>query len=220
MIMNLSPNTRAISAFAYVLAWVIALSTGVPDLPINADGAAIQDVMSAHPTGAALQFIFAEGIAGALLLALVLNVAKLSGRKRFLYRPFIACGALCSTLSLLMCGMGLVVAWIAAPSGNAMLAGSIFYALNRLDGLKMWLFAGMVLAAIDLPIGTPRWMTMLGRVLAAALVVSGVAYAFLLQQLQWSAYVSGSLLLLWVGLFGIRLARQAQISPRAALGDG
>ena len=51
----------------------------------------------------------------------------------------------------------------------------------------------------------PGWLKTLGYSLSVALLFSDFAYGLLLHQLEWSAYVSGVVLLVWVGSFGVFL---------------
>ena len=79
-------------------------------------------------------------------------------------------------MSLAQCALGLLLAGSAVPDGDSGRAGSLFAAVNRLDGVKM-----------------------------LALVVSGVGYLLLSSTLAPVAFVSGPLLLLWVAGAGISL---------------
>jgi hypothetical protein len=66
----------------------------------------------------------------------------------------------------------------------------------------------------------PRWLRVVGVALAAALGASGYAYLALSQPLAWTAYVSGTLLLLWVTGLGIALTVSRRRGPGAGPGTG
>jgi hypothetical protein len=94
---------------------------------------------------------------------------------------------------------------ILADTGRA---GSLFAAINRLDGLKMLALAAMAAAGAALVRRTgllPGWLGYLGALLAVALVVSGIGYLLLSSTLAPSAYVAGLMLLAWVTSAGISL---------------
>jgi hypothetical protein len=111
-------------------------------------------------------------------------------------------------VSLLQCALGLLLAGSAVPDGDSGRAGSLFAAINRLDGVKMLALAAMAASGAALVRRTrllPGWLGYLGALLAVALVVSGISYLLLSSTLAPTAYVSGLLLLAWVTAAGISL---------------
>ena len=101
----------------------------------------------------------------------------------------------------------LLLAGSAVPDGDSSRAGSLFAAINRLDGVKMLALAAMAASGAALVRWTrllPSWLGYLGALLAVALVVSGIGYLLLSSTLAPTAYVSG-LLLVWVTAAGISL---------------
>jgi hypothetical protein len=111
-------------------------------------------------------------------------------------------------VSLLQCALGLLLAGSAVPDGDSGRAGSLFAAINRLDGVKMLALAAMAASGAALVRRTrllPSWLGYLGALLAVALVVSGIGYLLLSSTLAPTAYVAGLLLLAWVTAAGISL---------------
>jgi hypothetical protein len=127
-------------------------------------------------------------------------------------------GAVAVAVSLAQCVIGQLV--IAAATGHDIAScGALFAVVNRLDGVKMLALAGVagLTAAITNPAALlPRWLRATSVLLAAALIVSGCAYVMLANSLAWTAYVSGTLLLLWVTGTGITVTarrRRANLAP-------
>ena len=112
-------------------------------------------------------------------------------------------------MSLIQCALGLWLAGWVVPAGDAGRAGTLFAAINRLDGVKMLALAAMAAGGAALVRRThllPGWLGYLGALLAAALVVSGIGYLLLSSALAPAAFVSGPLLLVWVTAAGISVA--------------
>jgi uncharacterized YccA/Bax inhibitor family protein len=83
--------------------------------------------------------------------------------------------------------------------------------INRLDGVKMLMLAGLAIAGFSLVqrgrTGLPRWLAAVALALAAALAVSSIGYLLLLDGPALAAWVSLPLLLVWVCGTGFALDR-------------
>jgi hypothetical protein len=84
-------------------------------------------------------------------------------------------------------------------------ADTLFDALNRLDGLKLVVLAGVAVAAVRLDL--PGWVRRLGLPLAATLLVSGVGFLLLDSGLATVAAPALFLLLVWVAASGVAASR-------------
>jgi hypothetical protein len=101
-------------------------------------------------------------------------------------------------------------AWLVSDvrAGRAAAAGTLYHALMRLDGAKMFLLAAMGAALAVLAVTSavlPRWLAPLGLLMAVALVLSGLGYALLAPGLATAVYASGVLLLAVVTATGLTL---------------
>ena len=95
------------------------------------------------------------------------------------------------------------------------MSGTVYHAITRMDGAKMFLLAAMALAICQLARRSrilPGWLAPLGVVLAAALVTSGFGYLLLAPGLSSAVYVSGILLLIFVCATGVTLRRPSEYS--------
>ena len=206
---------------AYLVAWVAGLSEWPVNLPLNATAAQTTASFAAHPAQAVIQFLLVEGIAG-LLLGVVLGYAVLP-----LVRPSAALrvkgatpratvaavlGAVAVAMSLTQCVVGFLAA-SAATAHDVTRCGDLSNLVNQLDGVKMIAIAGTaaVLATLGgTGLALPRWLRIGAVPLGIALVASGYSYLALWQPLAWTAFVSGTLLLVWVTGLGITLTVQAK----------
>jgi hypothetical protein len=86
-------------------------------------------------------------------------------------------------------------------------AVDVFEAINRLDGVKMFLLAEMPVIAFVLgarvQVVLPLWLAWVAAALAIAIAASGVGYLFLLNGPALAAWVSLPLLLVFVTGTGV-----------------
>jgi hypothetical protein len=192
----------------YLVAWVAGLAAWPANLPLNATAAQTTASYAAHPAQAAVQYLLVEGLAG-LLLGVVLGCVLLPRIRRgggLRATGAAALGAVAVGTSLVQCALGLVLT-SAASSHDVTRSGDLSNLVNQLDGVKMLALAAtaILLATLGGPDrAIPRWLRAAALPLgAAALIASGCAYLALSQPLAWTAYISGTLLLLWVTGLGI-----------------
>lgn len=197
-----------IAGISYVLAWIIGLSSGLPSIALNANAQQITRVYAAHYHSAIFQFVVAEGITGLLLALVVFSVVSTMHTDNASLRLFRLCGLLAALISLSMAIIGVLVVHGATHNTDPQHLLSSYQMLNRLDGPKMVLFAVMAACGVSMLSAVPRWFRYTGYALAVTLLFSAVAYGFLLQGIAWSAYLSGVLLLVWVGSVGFIAVRQ------------
>ena len=201
-----------ITAISYVLAWIIGLSAGGPSLDLNAKGSSVVSAFTTHRTSAVVQYLFAEGVAGLLLLILVVTAFRgmksQSSKPNTSLKVYGVSGVIASLISLTMATIALILITHTVSHGTAAQAKTLNDLVNRLDGPKMWLLGVMAVSGVRAYRELPRWLNVTGYALACSLVVSGIAYGFLIQSLAWAAYVAGILLLVWVCGFGVTLGSQ------------
>ena len=210
------------AGIVYLAAWTAGLAAWPVNLPLNATAAQTAASYAAHPAEAATQYLLAEGLAG-LLLGTVLSFALLTrarGHAALRIKGAALLGAGAVLISLTQCVIGLVLT-SAATAHDVTRCGDLSNLVNQLDGAKMLALAGAAacLATLSVPgQALPRWLRVTALPLGVALVASGCAYLALSQALAWTAYVSGTLLLVWVTGLGIALTvRQRQHGGGALL---
>lgn len=193
----------------YVLAWIVGLSTGVPNLKLQATGTQIAHAYTTHQVAAYLQFIIAEGLTAVALAVTLFATYRLS---RSANRPvlMLIAGLSAALISVIMCVGGV---WLIhmAPHASLDHIRSLYGFVNRLDGPKMWILALMGMSGVQVlrKQFMPAWLSWAGIAMAITLLVSGIAYGTLSDTLQPSVYVSGILLLLWVCSTGIVAGKRA-----------
>lgn len=191
----------AVTGIAYTASWIAGLSVGAPSPKLTASGAEIGGAFSGHEIVTVANFVLTEGLPAVGLAVISLYLARAARRSSAAWLAGLA-GVLAATISLVQCLLGLALAGSATPGT----AHSLYEAVNRLDGVKMFALALLAVAGVAAGL-LPRWLRYVGVALAVSIVGSGVAYLLLIQSLTVLAYVSGLFLLLFVTATGIVLGR-------------
>jgi hypothetical protein len=202
----------ALVGIGYTAAWIISLLVGAPNPALAVTGRQVVTAFAGHSGPALAQFALNEGVAAVALAVLVVSVAR-AARRRAHARAGAAAAAFgiaVAVVSWIQLALG---AWLfcgVVPDRRAATAGTVYQAITRLDGPKMFLLAAAAVAIAQLarrPRILPAWLAPVGFVLAVALVTSGVGYLLLASGLSSAVYVSGILLLIFVSSTGISLRR-------------
>jgi len=168
------------AAIGFSLVWLLGLAIPVPMLALDGSDAS---ALAGHELEFALRSLLVHGLAA---ISLVVVSASLGRRAQI-------AGIVAAGLSLTQWVLETVIA------GGA--DASLITAVNHLDGLKMIALAGIVVAGAH---AVPRWLRVVGAVLAPALIVSAAGYGLLIEALAPAAYVSLPLLLVWITGAGLR----------------
>jgi hypothetical protein len=197
----------AAAGVAYLVAWAAGLGAWPVNLALNASAAQVAASYRAHPAEAVTNYLLTEGLAGILLGVVLACVLLPQLRDRMTARAVGAAvlGAIAVAISLAQCVVGLLLT-AAATSHDTARCGDLSALVTRLDGAKMIAIAlaaaGIATAGTSRPL-IPGWLRVVAVPLGLALLASGYAYLTLANQLGWTAFASGVLLLLWVTGTGI-----------------
>jgi hypothetical protein len=202
-----------LAGVCYVFAWVTGLLIFSASTHMRSSGAELRSVYRGHEFTAGTQYVLTEGAAAIALAVVVYALARSAhaAREQRLERAVLASGLGAVLVSLVQCGLGLDLAERLIPERRAHAAITVNDVINRLDGVKMFMLAGLAIASFSLVqrgrIGLPRWIATVALALAATLAVSGVGYILLLDGPALAAWVSLPLLLVWVCGTGFALER-------------
>lgn len=202
-------NVPTVAGAGFLVAWVAGLSVPVPTPGFGASGSEIVAAYAGHESAAAVQFLLTEGLPPAALALVPLALARAAGWSRA-GRVAAVAGLAAAAVSFAQFLFGMAL--VAASSPGA--AHGWLEALNRADGVKMFLLATVGVAGA-LAGALPRWLAATGLALAVAIAGSGIGYALLLTGVATLAYVSLPLLILFITGAGIALGRKAGQPCRA-----
>ncbi len=151
-----------------------------------------------------IQSLLIHGVAALALFGVLLAVQRAGRSTRMAY----GAGLIAIGLSLVQCVLDMYRSVVSTGSTTA----TLVHTIDRIDGFKMFAFAVMIAASINVFRSTRmigKKMTIAGKVAVPALVVSGIAYATATTALLVSAELSLVLLLVWVGYTGVAAGRQS-----------
>ncbi|WP_157556040.1 hypothetical protein [Nocardia acidivorans] len=192
----------AVLGIAYSASWIAGLSVGAP-APVFADsGSDIIRELSGHTGAFAVQFLLTEGLPAIGLAVVSLALARAT-RSPLAARIAAVTGVAAALISFTQFLLGLTLARTGSPDS----AHLLFELVSRFDGVKMFLLAGLAVAAVLSGL-LPRWLNFTAIALAVTIIASGVGYLFLIQGLATLAYVSGPLLLIVITGTGVVLGRK------------
>jgi hypothetical protein len=211
----------AVAGVAYSSSWVLGLAIFTSSTDVRPSRHDLLATYTGHRVVSMVQFVLTEGIAAIALAVVVVALASAARRvgEQRLGRMVLAIGLSAVAVSLVQTALGLYFADWLVPGRHAASASRVFEAINRLDGVKMFLLAGLALAGFALmrrvPSLLPHWLTYVALGLAVAIVASGIGYLFLLNTLALAAWVSLPLLLVFVTGAGVALGRVRVELPHA-----
>ena len=199
-------TVTGMTGIAYALSWIGGLSIPAPSPPLSASGAEIAAALAGHGSAVAAQFTLTEGLPAVGLAVVSMALARAARRSgaAAAARAALVAGLVAALVSLVQFVFGMALAGASGPGTEH----ALYDAVNRLDGIKMFLLASVGLAGAASAV-LPRWLRYTGIALAVALVCSGVPYLLLWSGGAVLAYVSGPLLLLFITGSGIALGRLA-----------
>jgi len=195
----------AVAGICYTVAWVVSFAPGAPMPSVAASGGQIVAAYSGHDWPTIVNLVLSEGIAAVALAAVVLLVGSAARRAGLAVAVFGVTAAAVSLAELVM------AAWLQygpVASRQDATSGTLWSAVQRIDGAKLFVLAAMAVALAVLSLTStvlPRWLALLAYPLAVSLVLSGLGYVLLAAGLSDAVYVAGVLLLVVVTAAGLTL---------------
>jgi hypothetical protein len=189
---------------AYSVSWIAGLTVGAPAPTFADSGSEIIRELSGHTGAFTTQFLLTEGLPAIGLAVVALALARTT-HSPLASRLAAVTGVAAALISFTQFLLGLALARAGSPDS----AHLLFELVSRFDGAKMFLLAGLAVAAVLTGL-LPRWLNYTAIAMAVAIVASGIGYLFLIQGLATLAYVSGPLLLVVITGTGLVLGRKSR----------
>lgn len=207
---RIARRPAAVAGIGYSVAWLVSLVVGAPTLSVAASGGQVVAAFTGHDWPTIVNLVLSEGIAAVALAAVVLLVA-LGARRAGARRGVLAVAVFGVTAAAVSWGELVMSAWLQfgpVASAHAAAAGTLYHAIWRIDGAKLFVLAAMAVALAELSLTSamlPRWLAPPGLLLAVSLVISGLGFVLLDNALTDAVIVSGFLLLAVVTATGMTL---------------
>ena len=195
-----------VAAAAYVLAWVVGLVIA-PPRPATDEAAVLAGFVEGHAGALVVQSLLVHGLAGAALLVVAVGAGRSLTSK-----AAATTGALAAVLSCVQVAL-LAGAVMAALGRTEAAVPGLLGAVDGVDAVKLVALAGFVVAGSRAGRRArvlPRWVSVLGAVLAVLLVLGAASFVPGLGQLLGVAlFAALPLLLVYVGALAWLVARRS-----------
>ncbi|WP_329123912.1 hypothetical protein [Streptomyces sp. NBC_01353] len=204
--------TARAAGYAHAAAWILGLAVAWGATPEVGDThAAITAAYADRPVQAVAQTLLVHGVAA---VGLVVIGSGLLDRARRTGNTTAGLAGWAGRVAGVLAFVQLVLELIAVPGADPASpdrTGALFEAVQRADGVKMFVLAALAAAACAASRhGTllRRWEVVIGWLLAATLTASGIGYLLLSTALTPTAFISLPLLLIWIAALGTALTRR------------
>jgi len=207
---GIARRPSAVAGIGYTVAWLVSQVVGAPNPSVAASGGQVVAAFAGRDWPVIVNLVLSEGIA-AVALAVVALMAARAARPGGGPRGGLAVAVFGVAAAVVSWAELVLAAWLQfgpVASGHATAAGTLYSAIQRIDGAKMFVLAAMAVALAVLSLASaalPRWLAPLALLLAACLVISGFGYVLLANALSDAVFVAGVLLLAVVTATGVTL---------------
>lgn len=211
--MNAATMLR-VAAAVYVLAWLIGLFVA-PARPTDAAAGAVQEYFAQHSGAALTQSALVHGVAGVALGVFAWSLSRLVDRSS---AAVVSLGLAAAVLSLIQVAILVSVATRTGSLSAATIDQRVGW-IDTVDTAKLAALAAFAVVASIAAVAsqlTRGWLVPLSVMLAALLVAGGVSFVVSSSLLTAALYLSLPLLLIWVGVLGATVNRDA-VHPAATV---
>jgi hypothetical protein len=207
-----------VSSIGYSLSWVVGLLVFSSSTEVRSSGTQILRAYTGHQDAVALQYVLTEGLPAGFLAVVTWSLARAIRERATLARRLVLTGGLAAAaVSLVQLVLGLWLSLGLVRSRDAGTAGTAFRTLNRLDGVKMLLIAGLAVGAARAIrrgyVALPNWLARVAAALAVTITLSAIGYLALNDTFAMAAWVSLPCLLVFVTGTGIALSGAPSVRP-------
>lgn len=201
-------NWLASFGFLYVIVWVIGLSIPTGTLSASMSNAELQQVLLANQLARLVQVYLIDGIAGIAILLFAVAAASLfqSAEEKPLARVVLSAGVVAGTISLVQAAVQQTLVNPDLLASAETPFRTLLVLVNQIDTFKLMALALLSMSTSILGMRArliPAWVNWLGVLLALALILGGLSFAFATPLLTAVLFASLPMLLVWVGAVSV-----------------
>lgn len=201
-------NWLASFGFLYVVVWVIGLSIPTGTLSPSMSNAELQQVLLANQLARLVQVYLIDGIAGIAILLFAVAAASLfqSAEEKPLARVVLSAGVVAGAISLVQAAVQQTLVNPDLLASAETPFRMLLVLVNQIDTFKLMALALLSMSTSILGMRArliPAWVNWLGVLLALALILGGLSFAFANPLLTAVLYASLPMLLVWVGAVSV-----------------
>ncbi len=208
-------NWLAFFGFLYVAVWMIGLLIPTGTLSPSMSNAEIQKVLLANQLARLIQVYLIDGVAGISILLFAVSAASLfqSAEEKALARVVLSAGVAAGTISLVQAGVQQTLVNTDLLASAETPFRTLLVLVNQIDTFKLMALALLSISTSILGFRTrliSAWINWLGIILAIALILGGLSFAFANSVLTAILFASLPMLLIWVGAVSATGMRQVK----------
>lgn len=192
-----------LAGVGFALSWVAGLSVFSSSTEVRSSGAQIQHAYAGHVGVVGLQYLLTEGLPAVCLAIVTLSLARAVQPGAQAPRTITGiAGLAAASVSVVQLALGLWLSLVLVNDAATNTIGTVYRAINHLDGLKMLLLA--VLAATVTrairrhDVNLPSWLAWTAAALVVTITLSGIGYLTLNNTLATAAWLSLPCLIVFV----------------------
>ncbi|HEU5008418.1 MAG TPA: hypothetical protein VFT67_15690, partial [Jatrophihabitantaceae bacterium] len=206
------------------MSWIAGLLVFSSSSEVRSSGTQILSNYTGNQDAVALQYVLTEGLPAGFLAVVTWSLARALSERAILSRRLVLAGGLAAaTVSLVQLALGLWLSSGIVSSRDAGVAGAVSDSINRLDGVKMLLIAGVAVGAMRAVrrryVALPNWLGRVAAALAVTITLSAIGYLALNDTFAAAAWVSLPCLLVFVTGTGIALSQRNGHRRNALVGS-
>ena len=208
-------NWLAFFGFLYVAVWVIGLLIPTGTLSPSMSNAEVQKVLLANQLARLIQVYLIDGVAGISILLFAVSTASLFqvSEEKALARVVLSAGVAAGTISLVQAGVQQTLVNTDLLASAETPFRTLLVLVNQIDTFKLMALALLSISTSILGFRTrliSAWINWLGIILAIALILGGLSFAFANSVLTAILFASLPMLLIWVGAVSATGMRQVK----------
>ncbi|MCQ3937839.1 MAG: hypothetical protein DPW18_12430 [Chloroflexi bacterium] len=208
-------NWLAFFGFLYVAVWVIGLLIPTGTLSPSMSNVDLQQVLLANQLARLIQVYLIDGVAGISILIFAVAAASLfqTADEKPLARVVLSAGVVAGTISLVQAAVQQTLVNPDLLASAETPFRTLLALVNQIDTFKLMALALLSISTSILGLHTrliPAWVNWLGIVLAIALILGGLSFAFANSLLTAVLFASLPMLLVWVGAVSVTGMRRVK----------
>lgn len=208
-------NWLAIFGFLYVTVWVIGLLIPTGTLSPSMSNAELQQVLLANQLARLIQVYLIDGVAGISILLFAVAAASLfqTAEEKPLALMVLSAGVIAGTISLVQAAVQQTLVNPALLASAETPFRALLVLVNQIDTFKLMALALLSVSTSILGFRArliPAWVNWFGILLAIALILGGLSFAFANSLLTTVLFASLPMLLVWVGAVSVVGMRQVK----------
>ncbi|MGI8878946.1 MAG: hypothetical protein ACR2KJ_00210 [Jatrophihabitans sp.] len=192
-----------LAGVGFALSWIAGLSVFSSSTEVRSSGEQIQRAYAGHVGVVGLQYFLTEGLPAVLLAIVTVALSRAVRPEARAARAITGvAGLAAASVSVVQLALGMWLSFGLVNDAATGSIGTVYRAINRLDGVKMLLLAVLAATVIRAihrgDLDMPRWFSWTATALTATITLSAIGYLTLDNTLASAAWLSLPCLIVFI----------------------